>query len=148
MPAQINSYSLWLAAQQNPQCSGPGPTGPTGTSGNNGSTGTTGPTGPAGINGLTTGLIYYFYTEQPGSTYSPQPNVNNYGPTGFSMQTIPGVGPGLPPGNPNLTYNAFNGYLAFGSAVLTNLDAKNFEILSCRLRYLSVSNNICGCCTF
>jgi microcystin-dependent protein len=113
MPTQRNSYSLWLAAQQNPQCPKPGPTGPSGLPGSNGSTGATGPMGPAGINGLTTGLIYYFYTEQPGSTYSPQPNVNNYGPTGFSMQTIPGVGPGLPPGNPNFTYNAFNGYLAF-----------------------------------
>ena len=113
MPSQTNSYSLWLAAQQNPICPKPGPTGPSGLPGSNGSTGATGPIGPAGQNGLTTGLIYYFYTEQPGSTYSPQPNVNNYGPTGFSMQTIPGVGPGLPPGNPNLTYNAFNGYLAF-----------------------------------
>jgi hypothetical protein len=107
MPSQVNSYSLWLAAQQNPICPTPGPTGPTGTSG---ATGTTGATGPAGQNGLTTGLIYYFYTEQPGSTYSPQPNVNNYGPAGFSMLTIPGVGPG---NNPNPIYNAFNGYLAF-----------------------------------
>jgi hypothetical protein len=42
MPSQVNSYSLWLAAQQNPICPKSGPTGPTG------------PVGPQGIPGSAT----------------------------------------------------------------------------------------------
>ena len=60
MPTQINSYSLWLAAQQNPICPKPGPTGPSGLPGSNGSTGATGPIGPAGINGVSVGQNYFF----------------------------------------------------------------------------------------
>ena len=75
MPTQINSYSLWLAAQQNPQCPRPGPTGP---SGNNGSTGATGPMGPAGQNGVSVGQNYFF-------NLSGNIITNNTGPTGGNL---------------------------------------------------------------
>ena len=77
MPAQVNSYSLWLAAQQNPICSGPGPTGPSGLPGSNGSTGATGPTGPAGINGISVGQNYFFNLSDN--------IITNTGPTGGNL---------------------------------------------------------------
>lgn len=77
MPTQINSYSLWLAAQQNPQCPRPGPTGPSGLPGNNGSTGTTGPMGPAGQNGVSVGQNYFFNLS--GNI------ITNTGPTGGNL---------------------------------------------------------------
>jgi collagen type VII alpha len=80
----INSYSSYLRSIQNPTCV---ISGPTGLSGNTGPTGTRGPTGPAGRDGLSTGLIYYFRTEQAGQPNN-QPVVGNVGPTGFSMNPI------------------------------------------------------------
>lgn len=80
----INSYSSYLRSIQNPTCVITGPTGLTGTTG---PTGTRGPTGPAGANGLSTGLIYYFRTEQAGQPNN-QPVVGNVGPTGFSMNPV------------------------------------------------------------
>jgi hypothetical protein len=80
----INSYSSYLQRIQNPLCVINGPTGFTGTQG---STGTRGPTGPPGLNGLTTGLIYFFRTEQAGQPNN-QPVQGNVGPTGFSMSPI------------------------------------------------------------
>ena len=80
----INSYSSYLAYIQNPKC--PGATGNTGPRGPSGLTGATGPTGPKGLDGLTTGLIYYFRTEQGGQPNN-QPVQGNVGPTGFSMNT-------------------------------------------------------------
>lgn len=77
----INSYSSYLRSIQNPTCV---ISGPTGLSGN---TGTTGPTGPGGAPGLTTGLIYYFRTEQSGQPNN-QPVQGNVGPTGFSMSPL------------------------------------------------------------
>ena len=94
MPALTNSSSAFLAFQQNPRC--PGPTGPGGA---RGPTGPTGPGGAAGPPGLSTGLEYYFYTEQTGTTYPNQPLLNNVGATGFSMALVPGAGPLTPPGN-------------------------------------------------
>jgi hypothetical protein len=76
----INSYSSYLRSIQNPSCVISGPTGVSG------STGSTGPTGPGGPPGLTTGLIYYFRTEQAGQPNN-QPVLGNVGPTGFSMNT-------------------------------------------------------------
>ena len=77
MPSQTNSYSLWLAAQQNPICPKPGPTGPTGTSGSNGSTGSTGPIGPAGQNGVSVGQNYFFNLSGD--------IITNTGPTGGTL---------------------------------------------------------------
>lgn len=77
MPAQVNSYSLWLAAQQNPVCPKPGPIGPTGANGTNGSTGATGPMGPAGQNGVSVGQNYFFNLS--GNI------ITNTGPTGGNL---------------------------------------------------------------
>jgi len=77
MPIQRNSYSLWLAAQQNPQCPRPGPTGPSGLPGSNGSTGATGPMGPAGQNGVSVGQNYFFNLS--GNI------ITNTGPTGGTL---------------------------------------------------------------
>lgn len=77
----INSSSSYLAFLQNPRC--PGATGNTGP---RGPSGVTGATGPRGIDGLTTGLIYYFRTEEAGQPNN-QPVQGNVGPTGFSMNT-------------------------------------------------------------
>ena len=54
MPSQVNSYGLWLAAQQSPICPVIGPTGTIGP------TGPSGPTGSAGLDGISSGLNYYF----------------------------------------------------------------------------------------
>lgn len=83
MPAQVNSYSLWLAAQQNPICPVYGPTGP---SGNNGSTGATGPTGTPGQNGqngqngISVGQNYFFNLTRN--------IITNTGPTGGTLNTF------------------------------------------------------------
>ena len=113
-----NSYGKFLSGYQNPKCAVIGPQGISGIPGTNGATGSTGSTGPTGApgrDGLTTGQIYYFYTEQltGGPTWPPQPNVNKNNDAGFLLKTVPGAGPGLPPGNPNPTYAPYNGYLAY-----------------------------------
>jgi len=77
MPAQTNSYSLWLAAQQNPVCPKPGPIGPTGS---------TGPSGPGGSpgqngrNGVSVGQNYFFNL--------PNNIITNTGPTGGTLNTF------------------------------------------------------------
>ena len=73
MPSQVNSYSLWLAAQQNPICPVIGPTGTIG------STGPNGPTGSAGLNGISSGLNYYFNLTNN--------IIANGGPTGGTLNT-------------------------------------------------------------
>lgn len=83
----INSYSSYLQRIQNPLCVINGPTGFTGAPGAPGSTGIQGPTGSPGLNGLTTGLIYFFRTEQAGQPNN-QPIQGNVGPTGFSMSPL------------------------------------------------------------
>jgi len=85
MPSQVNSYGLWLAAQQNPICPVPGPTGPTG-SGVTGSgvTGATGPTGPAGQ-----GTAYTGSTGPTGPTGSGVTGAT--GPTGSGVTGVTGA---------------------------------------------------------
>jgi hypothetical protein len=113
------SASDYLKYTQNPRCPGPqGPTGPPGSSGSSGASGTTGPegptgpTGPQGIPGFSSGLKYFFSTRGTTGLYYPQPNDNYYGPTGFSMNLAPGLGPGVPPGNLFPGYSGYNGYFA------------------------------------
>lgn len=74
MPSQVNSYSLWLAAQQNPICPVYGPTGPIGP------TGSSGPGGPAGQNGISVGQNYFFNL--------PNNIITNTGPTGGTLNTF------------------------------------------------------------
>lgn len=73
MPSQVNSYGLWLAAQQNPICPVIGPTGTIGP------TGPIGPTGSAGLNGISSGLNYYFNLTNN--------IITNTGPTGGTLNT-------------------------------------------------------------
>jgi hypothetical protein len=104
MPSQVNSYSLWLAAQQNPICPKPGPTGPTGASGINGASGPTGPTGRTGPTGSTGATGATGRTGATGPTGSPGQNgfsvgqnyffnlpnniITNTGPTGGTLNTF------------------------------------------------------------
>ena len=76
MPSQVNSYSLWLAAQQNPICP---VIGPTGTIGPTGPTGPTGSAGLNGLNGISSGLNYYFNLTNN--------IITNTGPTGGTLNT-------------------------------------------------------------
>ena len=76
MPSQVNSYSLWLAAQQNPICPVPGPTGTIGPTGPNGPTGSA---GLNGLNGISSGLNYYFNLTNN--------IITNTGPTGGTLNT-------------------------------------------------------------
>ena len=73
MPSQVNSYGLWLAAQQNPVCAVVGPTGPQGIQG------PIGFTGPKGLNGISSGLNYYFNLTDN--------IIANTGPTGGTLNT-------------------------------------------------------------
>lgn len=76
MPSQVNSYSLWLAAQQNPICP---VIGPTGTIGPTGPIGPTGSAGLNGLNGISSGLNYYFNLTNN--------IIANGGPTGGTLNT-------------------------------------------------------------
>ena len=98
---RINSYGRFLQGQQTLGCSYTGPTGPV---------------GPVGPQGISTGLIYYFYTESNTGPYIPQPQEGVVGPTGFGMLTSPKAGPGLPPGNPKTGYTGYNGYFSWHNA--------------------------------
>jgi hypothetical protein len=120
----VNSYSLYLQQKLNPACLIPGPAGPAGPTGSNGingtgvtgPTGSRGPTGSPGIDGITTGLVYYFYTEYPGTQYSPQPDAGYNGPTGFRMDIVPGVGPG---NNGVSGYTGYNGYFSWKDSLIS-----------------------------
>lgn len=92
-------YSAYLNLINNPRCGFTGGTGPTGP---------TGPVGPAGPQGTSSGLELYFYTEDPTSLNPPQPAAGTRYASGYTMQTVPGAGPGLPPGNP--VQPTLNGY--------------------------------------
>lgn len=77
MPSQVNSYGLWLAAQQNPICPVPGPTGSQGLTGPRGATGSA---GVNGLNGISSGLNYYFNLTNN--------IIANTGPTGGTLNTV------------------------------------------------------------
>jgi hypothetical protein len=97
--------------------SGDGNTGPTGP------IGYTGPTGSQGLPGQSSGLVYYFYTEQPIGGYTGndgtkvQPREGNYGPTGFGMELYPRPGTGNPLYNDDYKgYFAWMNYTSFTGA--------------------------------
>ena len=78
-----------------------------------GSTGPQGPVGPQGQPGTSSGLIFYFHSDDKGTQVA-----DNYD-NPLAMTTMPGIGPGIPPGNP--LYPIYNGWFTSITSTKTPL---------------------------